>query len=59
MKLSNSNTTPSGMGLRRKDGDMAVMVGDVSGCEGSIGCIVQVRGPTIKLSGFVCWQSKP
>ena len=47
------------MGLRCKDGDMAVIVGDVLGCEGNIGCIVQVRGPTSKLSGYICWRIKP
>ena len=36
MNLSNSSSTPSGMGLRCKDGDMAVIVGDVPGCEGNI-----------------------
>ena len=59
MNPSNSSSTPSGMGLRCKDGDMAVIVGDVPGCEGNIGCIVQVRGPTIKLSGYICWRIKP
>ncbi len=47
------------MNLRCKDGDMAVIVGDVPGCEGNIGCIVQVRGPTIRLSGYICWRIKP
>lgn len=47
------------MNLRCKDGDMAVIVGDVPGCEGNIGCIVQVRGPTISLSGYICWLIKP
>lgn len=47
------------MNLRCKDGDMAVIVGDVPGCEGNIGCIVQVRGPTIRLSGYICWLIKP
>ena len=59
MNPSNSSSTPSGMGLRCKDGDMAVIVGDVPGCEGNIGCIVQVRGPTSKLSGYICWRIKP
>jgi hypothetical protein len=59
MKLSNSGSNQAGMGLRCKDGDMAVIVGDVPGCEGNIGCIVQVRGPTIKLSGYICWRIKP
>ena len=47
------------MNLRCKDGDMAVIVGDVPGCEGNIGCIVQVRGPTIRLSGYISWLIKP
>jgi hypothetical protein len=47
------------MNLRCKDGDMAVIVGDVPGCEGNIGCIVQVRGPTIRLSGYICWLINP
>lgn len=47
------------MNLRCKDGDMAVIVGDVPGCEGNIGCIVQVRGPTIRLSGYIRWRIKP
>ena len=47
------------MNLRCKDGDMAVIVGDVPGCEGNIGCVVQVRGPTIRLSGYICWLIKP
>lgn len=62
MNLSKSISNPSGqsgMGLRCKDGDMAVIVGDVPGCEDNIGCIVQVRGPTIKLSGYICWRIKP
>jgi hypothetical protein len=59
MNLSNSSSTPPGMGLRCKDGDMAVIVGDVPGCEGNIGCIVEVRGPTTKLSGYICWLIKP
>ena len=59
MNPSNSSSTPSGTGLRCKNGDMAVIVGDVPGCEGNIGCIVQVRGPTIKLAGYICWRIKP
>ena len=62
MNLSKSISNPLGpsvMGLRCKDGDMAVIVGDVPGCEDNIGCIVQVRGPTIKLSGYICWRIKP
>jgi hypothetical protein len=59
MNLSNSSSTPSGMGLRCKDGDMAVIVGDVPGCEGNVGRIVQVRGPTTQLIGYICWQIKP
>lgn len=47
------------MGLRCKDGDMAVIVGDVAGCEGNIGCVVEVRGPPIELCGFICWKIKP
>ena len=58
MNPSNSSSIPSGMGLRCKDGDMAVIVGDVPGCEGNIDCIVQVRGSTIKLSGYICWRIK-
>lgn len=59
MKLSNSSSNQAGMGLRCKDGDMAVIVGDVPGCEGNIGCIVQVRGPTVQLCGYICWRIKP
>ncbi len=51
MNLSNSSSTSSGMGLKCKDGDMAVIVGDVPGCEGNVGRIVQVRGPTTQLIG--------
>ena len=59
MNLSNSSSIQSSKGLRCKDGDMAIIVGDVSGCEGNIGCIVQVRGPTIQLCGYICWRIKP
>jgi hypothetical protein len=47
------------MNLRCKDGDMAVIVGDVTGCEGNVGRIVQVRGPTTLIIGYVCWHIKP
>lgn len=59
MNFSKSSATSSDMGLRCKDGDLAVIVGDVPGCEDNIGCIVQVRGPTIQLSGYICWRIKP
>ena len=59
MNLSNSSSNQPGMGLRCKDGDMAVIVGDVPGCEGNIGRIVQVRGPTTHLAGYICWRIKP
>ena len=47
------------MNLRCKDGDMAVIVGDVRGCEGNIGRVVQVRGPTSQIVGYICWHIKP
>ena len=59
MNPSHSSSSLLGLGLRCKHGDMAVIVGDLPGCEGNIGRIVQVRGPTKKLSGYVCWQIKP
>ena len=59
MNPSNSSANQAGMGLRCKEGDIAVIVGDVPGCEGNIGCVVQVRGPTTKLSGYICWRIKP
>jgi hypothetical protein len=46
------------MALRCKDGDLAVIVGEMPGCESNIGRIVQVRGPA-KLNhqcGLICWR---
>jgi hypothetical protein len=58
MNPDNSSNQTS-IALRCKDGDLAVIVGDVPGCEGNIGCIVEVRGPTIRLGGYICWLIKP
>ena len=49
------------MQLRCKDGDLAIVIGDVRGCEGNIGRIVKVRGPS-NIHPFVnkvCWKIKP
>ena len=46
------------MELRCKDGDLAVIVGEMPGCEANIGRIVEVRGPA-KLNhqcGLICWR---
>ena len=46
------------MQLRCKDGDLAVIVGEMPGCEANIGRIVEVRGPA-KLNhqcGLICWR---
>lgn len=46
------------MQLRCKDGDLAVIVGEMLGCEANIGRIVEVRGPA-KLNhqcGLICWR---
>lgn len=59
MNPAHSSSSLPGLSLRCKDGDMTVIVCDLPGCEGNIGRIVQVRGPTKKLSGYVCWQIKP
>lgn len=50
------------MTLRCKHGDLAVIVGEYSGCEANIGRIVQVRGPAIvtEQSGeLLSWVIKP
>ncbi len=46
------------MDLRCKDGDLAVIVGDMPGCESNIGRIVEVRGPAKlnKQCGLICWR---
>ena len=46
------------MELRCKDGDLAVMIGDMPGCESNIGRIVEVRGPAKlnKQCGLICWR---
>ncbi len=59
MNFSNTSSNQLSTGLRCKDGDMAVIVGDVPGCEGNVGRIVQVRGPTSQIIGYVCWRIKP
>ena len=59
MNFSNTPSSPSGVKLRCKDGDLAIMVGDVPGCEFNIGTLVSVRGPTTVISGYTCWHIKP
>ena len=46
------------MELRCKDGDLAVMIGDMPGCESNIGRIVEVRGPAMlnHQCGLICWR---
>ncbi len=46
------------MELRCKDGDLAVMIGDMPGCESNIGRIVEVRGPAKlnKQCGLMYWR---
>ena len=46
------------MTLRCKDGDLAVIVGELPGCEANIGRIVQVRGPvqwSEQCGNLLCW----
>lgn len=42
-------------------GDLAIVVGEFPGCEGNIGRIVQVKGPTKIPSQYPvhCWHIKP
>jgi hypothetical protein len=50
------------MGLRCKEGDLAVIVGELPGCESNIGRIVQVRGPAQineQCGGLICWIIRP
>jgi hypothetical protein len=50
------------MTLRCKDGDLAVIVGELPGCEANIGRIVQVRGPahiSEQCGDLLCWVIKP
>ena len=50
------------MGLRCKEGDLAVIVGELPGCEANIGRIVQVRGPAQineQCGGLICWIIRP
>ena len=50
------------MTLRCKDGDLAVIVGELHGCEANIGRIVQVRGPahiSEQCGDLLCWVIKP
>ena len=50
------------MTLRRKDGDLAVIVGELPGCEANFGRIVQVRGPAHvneQCGDLLCWVIKP
>ena len=50
------------MGLRCRDGDLAIIVGELPGCETNIGRIVQVRGPAqvnAQCGGLICWVIRP
>ena len=50
------------MTLRCKDGDLAVIVGELPGCEVNIGRIVQVRGPahlSEQCGNLMCWVIRP
>ena len=50
------------MTLRCKDCDLAVIVGELPGCEADIGRIVQVRGPahvSEQCGDLLCWVIKP
>jgi hypothetical protein len=50
------------MTLRCKDGDLAVIVGELPGCEANIGRIVQVRGPvqwSEQCGNLLCWVIRP
>jgi len=50
------------MTLRCKDGDLAIIVGELPGCEANIGRIVQVRGPahiSEQCGDLLCWVIKP
>ena len=50
------------MVLRCKDGDLAIIVGELPGCEANIGRIVQVRGPAEpdeQFGGLMAWVVRP
>jgi hypothetical protein len=50
------------MVLRCKDGDLAIIVGELPGCEANIGRIVQVRGPAEpdeQFGGLMVWVIRP
>ena len=50
------------MVLRCKDGDLAIIVGELPGCEANIGRIVQVRGPAEpneQFGGLMAWVIRP
>jgi len=50
------------MSLRCRDGDLAVIVGELYGCEANIGRIVQVRGPAMpneQFGGLMSWIIRP
>lgn len=50
------------MKLRCKDGDLAVIVGELPGCEANIGRIVRVRGPahlSEQCGELLCWVIRP
>ena len=47
--------------MRCKHGDLAIIIQDFNGCEGNLGVIVRVIGPSIKheATTMPCWQIKP
>jgi hypothetical protein len=47
--------------MRCKDGDLAIIIQDIPGCEKNLGVIVKVIGPVIRHSAtsMPCWQIKP
>jgi hypothetical protein len=50
------------MTLRCKDGDLAIVVGELPGCESNIGRIVRVRGPAVpsfQCAGLMSWVIRP
>ena len=50
------------MVLRCKHGDLAIIVGELPGCEANIGRIVQVRGPAEpdeQFGGLMVWVIRP
>jgi hypothetical protein len=57
----NGNAAKQEFIMRCKDGDLAIIIQDIPGCEKNLGVIVKVIGPVIRHSAtsMPCWQIKP